>query len=142
MDALLAGLEASALAQAVRGGAWLYAVANTGHVIGVALLVGGIAVYDLALIRRGTAPETAGVAVPLALAGAALAVASGALLFVADATAVGRNWMFWSKIGLVALAAANAALFRIRPVWTKGQAAASLLFWLGAAAAGRMIAYV
>ncbi len=139
---VLAAIEASALGQAARGGAWLYAIANTGHVLGVALLVGGIAVYDLILIRRGAAPETAAVAVPLALTGAVLAVATGVVLFAADATAVGRNWMFWWKTGLIALAVANAALFWIRPVWTRGQAAASLLFWLAAAAAGRMIAYV
>lgn len=142
MDAILAAIEASALGQAARGGAWLYAIANTGHVIGVALLVGGIAVHDVALIRRGRSPETGAVAVPLALLGAVLAVATGVVLFAADATAVGRNWMFWWKAGLIALGAANAALFRIRPLWTRAQAAASLLFWLGATAAGRMIAYV
>lgn len=142
MEAWLAAVEASWLGVAARGSAWLYPLSNVGHVLGVALLVGGIAVYDLALLlRRGSAAATGALAVPLAIAGAVLAVATGVVLFAADATAVGRNPAFWVKAGLLALAAANALAFNLRPVWPPGQAAASLLLWVGVLAAGRLIAY-
>ncbi len=142
MEAWLAAIEASWLGGAARGSAWLYPLSNVGHVLGVALLVGGIAVYDLALVlRREAAAATGALAVPLALAGAVLAVATGVVLFAADATALGRNSLFWVKAGLLAVAAANALAFNLHPLWPRGQALASILLWAGVLAAGRLIAY-
>lgn len=149
MEALAAAVEASALGEAARGVWWLYPLANVAHVLGVALLVGGIAVYDLLLLRRRADRSAAAAlavvartALPLALAGAALALASGGVLFAADAVALSGNPLFWTKLGLAAAGAANAALFHWRPAGTgRGHAALSLLLWTAALSAGRLIAY-
>ena len=50
LDALLAGLEATAVAQTLRTSRWLYAATNTAHIFGIALLVGAIVPLDLRLL--------------------------------------------------------------------------------------------
>ena len=42
MEALLAGLEATTVAQTLRTSRWLYAATNAAHIFGIALLVGAI----------------------------------------------------------------------------------------------------
>ncbi len=91
---------------------------------------------------------------PLAIAGFLLLAASGSVMFAADARSLVGNPMFERKLVLIALALANAALFAWRwrrpaagwgervPAGARLAGIASLLFWLLAAAAGRLIAYV
>ncbi len=64
---LLAALEASGLGHAARHSAWLFTAANLLHVLGSALLVGAIAVFDLKVLAAGGrgAWETGRVAIPL-----------------------------------------------------------------------------
>lgn len=152
--AALAWLEASALGEAARGAGKGYAIVNTLHVLGAALVVGGIAVFDgLVLLRRGADAVGAGaVAIPLAGLGLVLQVTTGVALFSADARALGVNPAFLAKLGLIALGLANLALLHARfgPGWRGGfpaaqarpYAAVSLAAWVLALAAGRMIAYV
>ena len=49
---LLALLEASALGQVARSSSWFFPLSNIAHVLGGALLVGAIAVFDVLLLRR------------------------------------------------------------------------------------------
>jgi hypothetical protein len=158
MNGWLAWLEATSVAGAVRGSSWLYPALETVHILGLALLVGAAWTWDLRLlgVGRGVAvSELARLALPAARAGFGVAAASGALLFASDAVATAANPAFRAKLLLVALAAANAALFhRAYPstsAWDRGvpappraRAAAvlSLLLWSLAATAGRLIAYV
>ena len=150
----LAWLEASSLGVAARSAGQAYAIVNTLHVLGAALVVGAIAVFDvLVLVRRG--PEAVGaarVAIPLAAAGLALQVATGAVLLAADARATGTNPAFLAKLGFIALGIVNLAVLHARfgPGWrgafpavaARPFAAVSLAAWVLALAAGRMIAYV
>ena len=81
LEALLAGLEATAVAQTLRGARWLYAADNTAHLFGIALLVGAILPLDLRLL--GCWPgvpraQLARVLVPVAAIGLAIAVLAGA----------------------------------------------------------------
>ena len=46
----LGGLEATALARALRDSVWTYPMINAGHILGVALLVGAIVPLDLRLL--------------------------------------------------------------------------------------------
>lgn len=154
MIAELAGaLEGSALGQVARASSWLYPLMNLAHVLGAALLVGGIAVLDVAVLRRLREAGPIGrIAIPLAAFGIALQVLSGVVLLAAEATALVRNPAFLAKMGLVVLGLANVALFHrafggdLRAGLTldgaRPLAAVSLTAWVLALLAGRAIAYV
>lgn len=120
--------------------------------IGAVLLVGGIGLLDLRLLGYGRrlAPQTlAEVVTPLALAGFALMVVSGVLMFAADARAMAASPLFIAKLGLIGLAGVNALAFRSLfrrldggiPAGARILAAVSLVLWLGAVVLGRLVAY-
>lgn len=151
-----AALEASALGTWMRGG-WSYALVNVAHLAGLALLVGPIVLLDLRLLGfgKGFAPEAVSAALtPFAVAGLLLSAASGIALFAADATALVGNRLMQFKLLALALAVANAALFRFAfarhlPHWdrrgrlsARASALLSILLWSAILVAGRLIAYV
>ena len=151
---LLAALETSWLGAAARSSTWLYPLANVGHVLAAALLVGSIAVYDVRLIAGGTARQITGLArtaLPVAALGLILAAPTGLVLLSAEATATGRNPVFQFKMAVLALAALNIALFhaRFRPLVLAAEAPGavrlhgglSLGAWIIVLCAGRLIAY-
>lgn len=152
-------VEQSALAQAIRGGAAFYPAIETVHILGFACLLGAIAVFDLRLIGLGGGirpAALAAIALPVAGIGLAVAMATGALLFIAEATTYLRNPMFLAKIGLIGLGLANVALFHRRfraglaawpdhgalPAAARLAGGLSLLSWAAALVCGRLIAYV
>ncbi|MFC3712190.1 hypothetical protein ACFOMD_06395 [Sphingoaurantiacus capsulatus] len=121
------------------------------------LLLGGIGVVDLrltGLIRRVPIEPLLAALTPLAITGLLLLVASGAVMFAADARSLVANPMFLRKLVMIALGLANAALFALLwrrrvagwydrvPAGARAAGFASLIFWLLAAAFGRLIAYV
>ena len=133
LTAAAAWLDTLGIGRWSRGSALVYPVANTLHLLGLVMLVGGIGVVDLRVMG--------------------LWLASGIILFAADAAAMARSAIFERKLILIVAALANAAAFRwawnTRMMrWTDGaprpaqaMAAASLLLWLAAGASGRWIAY-
>ena len=99
MNALLAAYEASALGAAARGTVWVYAPANLLHVLGACLLLGAVAVFDIAVLRAHQAALAIGrVALPIAAAGLAVQLATGLVLFAAEATTMAYNPAFIAKI--------------------------------------------
>ncbi|HVJ02430.1 MAG TPA: hypothetical protein VM662_09620 [Sphingomonas sp.] len=148
-------LDAAGVRQWASGGAWVYPVANTLHLLGLVMLVGAIGVVDLRLagLWRGLPVASLSRALtPVALAGLAILVASGTVLFAADGEALARSATFHRKLVLIALALANALAFRLAwqgraeagaplPALGRAMAAASLLLWLSVGTLGRMIAY-
>ncbi|MFN7359854.1 hypothetical protein [Brevundimonas sp.] len=149
---MIAAIEASALADWAGSEALVYPVANTAHVIGAVLLVGGIGLLDLRLLGYGRrlAPQTlAEVVTPLALVGFGLMVVSGGLMFAADARAMAASPLFAAKLGLIGLAGVNAVAFcsmfrRLDggiPPGARILAAVSLALWLGVVVLGRLVAY-
>ena len=146
---LLAGLESSWLGQSARGSVWLYPIANLLHVVGAALALGSIAVFDVLMLRRrwDTARTVAPVALGVAATGIAVQVVTGLVLLSAEAGATGANPAFLVKLALIVLALANVAAFHLsRTPWSApfraAQAAVSLGVWTGVVLAGRLIAYV
>ena len=157
--------ELSALGEAVQNsafGLWAaqsslaYPVANVLHLLGLVMLVGGIGVLDLRLAGFFWAIPVAPLSralTPVALAGLALMLPTGAVMFAADAEALVMSGTFRWKLVLIALALANALAFRFRwqrrlenwemepPPLGRLMAATSILLWLGVAALGRWIAY-
>ena len=150
----LAALESSVLGQIARSSSWLYPLSNLAHVLGAALLVGSIAVFDILLLRQRyeAAAQVAGSALGLAVTGAALVVASGPVLFATEATAFGRNPAFLVKMTLISAALFNIAAYyggawreKVEtgfPRHARLHAAISLCVWSLVLLAGRFIAYV
>lgn len=157
--AWLLTLEQSALGQLMRESLWLYPAVETAHIAGFAGVVGGIAVWDLRLmgVARSIPLRTLlRVTIPLALAAFAVAMPTGALLFLTEATAYAANPVFPIKLGLIGAAGINALLFHVVTApriaaWSapgplswpaRAHGAASLLCWVGALVCGRLIAYL
>ncbi|MBX3502151.1 MAG: hypothetical protein KF889_22145 [Alphaproteobacteria bacterium] len=140
----------------MRDSTWIYPLANLGHIVGLALLVGPIVALDLRLLGIGRAVSVAGLSrtlTPIAITGLLLQIVSGLLLFIADAAALVANNVFLIKAALFALGIANAIAFRglwrhalegwdsAPPALGRAQAALSIAFWFGVAISGRLIAY-
>lgn len=151
---LLVAYEASALGHAARNSVWLYPLANLVHVLGAALLVGSIAVFDVLVLRRryASAAKAGSVAIPLAAVGLAMQATSGLVLFSAEATTIAPNPAFLFKMSLLAVALANVAAFhafhRVATLNEDGRrpairfnAIVSLAAWILVLLSGRAIAY-
>lgn len=149
-------LNAAGMGPWARDGAWVYPIANSLHLLGLVMLVGGIGVVDLRLAGLWRNLPAAGLTralTPVALGGLTLLVLSGTILFAADGTALARSTTFHRKLVLITLALANALLFRlvwqrrveagdeVPPMIGRTSALASLVMWLGVGMLGRMIAY-
>lgn len=152
---LIVALEHSALGAAMRQSMFLYPAVETLHIVGLALLVGSIAVFDLAVLgvfRAASLGALARAAVPIAVVGLALAAPMGLLLFTTEATHIAVNPAFQAKLACIGVGLANAGIFRL-VAWrgvldgaapaasARIGAAVSLTAWLGAIAGGRLIAY-
>src|ERR1700741_41961 len=134
----------------------LYPAVEILHILGFVVLVGSILALDLRLLGLGRAipiQPMAQLLLPFSRFGFLVAISMGFLLFSADAAHVVRNPAFQAKLLLIAAALANIVIahvgtWRRVPLWrsdvpagAKLTAFASLLLWLGAICAGRLIAY-
>jgi hypothetical protein len=153
-----AAIEASAVGTFMRQSIAAYPAANLAHLLGLVLLVGPIALFDLRVLGLGRrhlgADAASRLLTPFAVAGLVVLATSGALMFSADAASLSGSAILAAKLCFVAAGLANAALFRVLwrrrlPVWdsegpwiARAQAAGSLALWLAAASCGRLIAYL
>lgn len=155
----LARLEQTGLATWVRESSWGYPAVEIVHILGLALLVGCAAMWDLRLlgVARGLPVSALGAyLLPGARIGFLVAAASGALLFASDAVGVAANPAFRLKLVAITAALLNAGVFHARTfrsvsAWDTGTrpapaarlaAVLSLLLWTLTVIAGRLIAYV
>ena len=141
-----------------RESSWMYPLIVTMHAIGMAFLVGTIAMIDLRIlfVAREAPIRLFRKLLVLAWIGFAVNVLSGVTLFLADATKVFFNPAFRVKILLIVIGGVSAWLFRplvfgpaadwlaggVAPMRAKLLAAVSLISWVGAITAGRLIAYI
>ena len=103
-------LEHSSLGETLRQAMWLYPIANVLHVLAVVAMIGSILAFDLRLMGAAKALPIAGLArllLPISAIGFVVAVITGSLLFIADATAVWNNPVFVYKLALIALGLVN-----------------------------------
>lgn len=148
----LGWLEQSGLGEVARNSAWLFLVVNVLHVLGAALLVGGIAVFDLkVLLDREAVGGTGRIAIPLAATGLFVQIPTGLTLLAVEARALGVNPAFYAKMAFIAVGLANLAVFHARfgaigrdplPASARPLAALSLAAWVLTLIAGRTIAYL
>jgi hypothetical protein len=129
---------------------WAYPALEVVHLIGIALLLGNLVALELRVFGLARALPVAALArlsLGLALGGFGLAAASGLLMFATQTGELLANRFFVAKMGLLLLAAANAAWFHARDglhrrdSLARAQLAASLLVWLAILVCGRWIAY-
>lgn len=147
-------LQGTPLAIFVAETLWAYPLMETLHTIGMAMLVGALGLINLRVL--GYKPELPVLGtrdlLPLAWIGFTINLISGVALFTSDAVYFFGSWTFRIKLLLVVLGGVNAALlsqsiFRdaangaIERASVKWIAGSSLVFWIGAILAGRLVAY-
>ena len=149
-------LDAIGFGPWARGSGLVYPIANTLHLLGLVMLVGGIGVVDLrvaGLWRRIPIEPLSRALTPVAIVGLIVMAASGSVLFAADGRALAASGIFHRKLVLIALALANAVAFRWIwgdriggwlgqvPVAARVMALVSIALWLAVGTLGRWIAY-
>jgi hypothetical protein len=162
LNALFAALEASPLGEAMRSaGVWSYGLVNAVHIIGIASLFGSILVLDLRLLGwRATRPlhEVAAGTVPVSAAALLLTALSGLCLIATNATEYTRNPFLPIKFAAIGVALVNLLLIHRSRAWRAAVrerrtldpaerhrlaygGAVSLVGWLTAIVAGRLMGY-
>ena len=152
----LAWLQSTAFATAVAETIWAYPLLETLHALGMAMLLGALGLMNLRVLGYKSKLPLLGTQdlLPLAWLGFTINAASGIALFTSDAIYFFSSYTFRIKLVLIALAGLNAVIlahkvFRV-PAASDGRGATagakwlaglSLVFWVGAAVAGRLIAY-
>lgn len=160
MYQFMAWLQGSALGHAMReSGVWTYGVVNLTHILGVSSLFGSVLVLDLRLLGLWRSVALASITrptVPVAATGFAIAATSGVCLLATKATEYVGNPFLYIKFPAIALGLLNVAALNFLPGWKarktrelssreQSQLAVaggvSLICWLTAITAGRMIGY-
>jgi hypothetical protein len=156
--AIFLAIEGSAFAAAVRQSPYAYMAANVAHILSLLVFFGAVAVMDLrlagffqptwpgSLLRRARS---------VAILGFLGLVASGSILFVAEASHIVLNGMFQLKAALIGLGLINIVWYesvvadKVKdvlphtplPGGARLIGVTSLAIWLAVAACGRLIAY-
>jgi len=157
MIELLTALEGSAFSTWLRESTsvWGYPTVLMLHTVGLAMLVGLNAAFDLRLLGWGRGIPLAAIEkfFPVMWIGFWINLITGAMLFATDPIDKGLTTIFMVKLGLVAVGVVLIVLLR-RDVYGRGTeaaavsgaartwAVASLLVWTAAMATGRFMAYV
>ncbi len=158
MMEFLVWLENTGIANAIRTIPWLYPAFETGHYIGLSLLVGGILLIDLRVlgVARALPLKSMIGLLPFVWAGFIINVLTGSMLFIYGATNFGTNGAFLLKMGFMVLAGLNALAFDVAvrrsgggwvaadrpPALVKSFATLSLVFWICVVTTGRWMAYL
>ena len=159
IDAALDWLQKTGLAIQIRDSLFLFPLLEATHVIGLAIVVGTVVIIDLRILGMATTYRSfsrlGADTLPWTLAGFAVAVLTGALMFMTNATVYFHNTWFRVKVVLLVLAALNALTFELTarrrilewderpsaPAVARTVALASLVIWVGVIVAGRMIGF-
>jgi uncharacterized membrane protein len=153
-------LQSSALGHAMReSGVWTYGLVNLVHILGVASLFGAILVLDLRLLglwRKVPLPAISEPVVPVATMGFVIAVISGICMLATKATEYTGNPFLYIKFPAIFLGLLNVLLLSSSSAWREHKVrelsqreqsrlavfgGISLVCWITAITAGRMIAY-
>ena len=156
---LISYFENSALADNIRENDLLFPLIESVHVVAICLVVGSILAVDLRLlglasINRSVSRVTAGI-LPLTWGAFVVAVSSGSLLFISNATKYLGNGFFIAKIVLIAAAGLNMVIFHVigakdLPRWENDTrlpfqarlaGGVSILLWVAVVTCGRWIGF-
>jgi uncharacterized membrane protein len=156
----MAWLQSSALGHAMReSGVWIYGLVNLVHILGVASLFGAILVLDLRLLglwRKVALPAISEPVVPVVTIGFVLALISGVCMLATKATDYVGNPFLYIKFPAIFLGLLNVVVLSSSSAWKEHKerdlsqreqsrlkmfGGISLICWITAITAGRMIAY-
>ena len=146
--------EATWLGQLVRDSLWLFPVIEAVHLLGLCLLGGAVLIVDLRLLglglNRQPIAQLARGARPWMLAGLAMMLSTGVLLFLSEAVKCYHSPAF--RVKMTALPIALLFTFLLRQPFALNDASetslrsrtlamASVALWFTVAAAGRWIGF-
>jgi uncharacterized membrane protein len=156
---VIAYLEGSSLADSIRENDVLFPLIESVHVLAICLVVGSILAVDLRLlgvasIQRPVSRVTSGI-LPLTWGAFVVAVGSGGLLFISNATKYLANGFFIAKLLLIGAAGLNMLVFhavsaRDLPKWDEQArlplsarlaGGLSICLWIAVVACGRWIGF-
>jgi hypothetical protein len=156
----MAWLEMSALGHAMREtGVWTYALVNLTHIFGISLLFGAIVVLDLRLLgvwRQIPLDLMAKPTTVVAGTGFSIAILTGPALLATKATEYVGNPFLPIKLVAIVLGIINIVILHNLPAWKQRAnremdlaqrrqlalaGSASLVCWISAISAARLIAY-
>lgn len=154
-------VEGLPLSVAISGSQWAFPAIEVVHVLAIATVYGSILMMDMRLLglwgRHRIASEVSSEVLPWTWVAFVFAVLTGVLMFVSNASKYIENPPFQFKMGLLALAGVNMAVFHLTTFrsiasWGAVQARTpgaarlagglSLLLWTGVIFLGRWIGFV
>jgi hypothetical protein len=157
MDVLV-WLEQTRLGTEVAYSFWIYPIVLTLHTVGLGFLVGTSAAIDLRILGVARSLPLAPMEkfYPVMYVGFWINALTGIVLFVAAASVMGVNRIYWTKMLFVVLGVVVMRLLKVQvfgnaagvnaaevaPMKAKILAGASLFAWAGAITAGRFTAYL
>jgi hypothetical protein len=158
MDAFVAWLQATRLSHAIVFTTWVWPLCETLHFVGLALVIGIVGFFDLRLMGffRRIPVAAARDLMPFAIAGFGINVMTGMTFLIGHPEQYAHNIAWWYKVGSLALAGLNAAVFETwvgartvplgegadTPVSAKLVGAVSILSWFGVLYWGRMLPFI
>ena len=158
MDALATWLETSSVAYFVNNTNWIWAIFETLHFIGMALLIGCVGILDLRMLGVGKRLAAGPLhrLVPYGIAGFLINMITGLLFFVAIPRQYMFNVAFIVKMSLIAIAGINVLVFYTTvyraaerlgpgddaPFKAKVAAVVSIAAWFGVMYFGRMLPFI
>lgn len=152
-------LEDLPISVAIREGDSYFPWVESLHVLCIVIVVGTIAIVDLRLLGLPAHKRSVRLLIlellPFTWAAFALAVVSGALLFLSNATVYAYNPQFQFKMALMVLAGLNMATFHLvtqrsmhlwdeltaTPIAAKAAGLSSLALWIGVIFFGRWVGF-
>lgn len=151
-------LNDSLLGEAMRGDLWLYPLVEVMHILGFAVLVGSVVMFDLRVLGVSRNIQVTALArhlLPWSMAALLLIVPAGLMMFTAHPHDFASNDIFILKLCLIATAGLNAMLFHVgvyrsvlawntdapAPGVARLQALFSIALWVSVILCGRLLAY-
>ena len=158
LQALIAFFEDSGLADNIRESEYLFPLIESVHVLVICLVVGSILAVDLRLLGVAYTDQPVSRVtksiLPLTWCAFSVALASGGLLFISNATKYLANGYFDTKMLLIGAAGLNMALFHlmgakdlpresaaIPPPAARLAGGLSIMLWIAVVACGRWIGF-
>lgn len=158
LEGLITKLAATPWSIELHESLYAYAITESAHVMSIMLFVGTIAMVDLRLLgvafRQVPVSQMLSRMLPWTVAGFALLVITGGMLFLAIPVRTYHSLWFRLKVLMILIAAVNIAVFtfkveRDKAAWDLGPvprkskicAAISLTAWASVIVFGRLIAY-
>jgi hypothetical protein len=156
---LIAFLETSSLAEAIREDDLLFPLIESVHVLAICFVVGSISIVDLRLLGFASTHQPVGRLIkgvlPYTWGAFAIAVVAGSLLFISHAAKYLENGFFVTKLALIAAAGLNMLLFHLigaknmqrwendvrPPFQARFAGTMSLLIWISVVACGRWVGF-